>query len=289
MKRRTSRSSIGEPYTVVRAFTRAAVTRGRAARRRGGRPGRRCSPTVSISVRMFGCGRASHSVRPCARRRCARHARSIISDGSAKRQLGEVDDDVARGLQRGGERTTAASARRAVLVPRDPQDRQLFVEAERCWQRYIHTPRFVQGLEQIIRTLRRMIDEDDVLEALSATSSIPSSGSISSSSDWSTASRSTAARVNVTFTLTTPACPIGPQVSEQMQEFVGERPRRRRGRPEHGLHAPVDPGQDVRGREVRSRLLARLPFDAVAWAASTSSCRASSRNCANSSRSGIAS
>ena len=28
--------------------------------------------------------------------------------------------------------------------------------------------------------------------------------------------------VFVTFTLTTPACPIGPQVSEQMQEFVGE-------------------------------------------------------------------
>jgi metal-sulfur cluster biosynthetic enzyme len=30
--------------------------------------------------------------------------------------------------------------------------------------------------------------------------------------------------VNITFTLTTPACPIGPQVSEQMQEFVGELP-----------------------------------------------------------------
>lgn len=28
--------------------------------------------------------------------------------------------------------------------------------------------------------------------------------------------------VHVTFTLTSPACPIGPQVSEQMQEFVGE-------------------------------------------------------------------
>ena len=28
--------------------------------------------------------------------------------------------------------------------------------------------------------------------------------------------------VHVTFTLTTPACPIGPQVSEQMKEFVGE-------------------------------------------------------------------
>jgi metal-sulfur cluster biosynthetic enzyme len=28
--------------------------------------------------------------------------------------------------------------------------------------------------------------------------------------------------VLVTFTLTTPACPIGPQVSEQITEFVGE-------------------------------------------------------------------
>src|SRR6478672_7906288 len=30
--------------------------------------------------------------------------------------------------------------------------------------------------------------------------------------------------VYVTFTLTTPACPIGPQVSEQMREFVGDLP-----------------------------------------------------------------
>src|ERR1700754_2425520 len=30
--------------------------------------------------------------------------------------------------------------------------------------------------------------------------------------------------VDITFTLTTPACPIGPQVSEQMKEFVGEVP-----------------------------------------------------------------
>ena len=28
--------------------------------------------------------------------------------------------------------------------------------------------------------------------------------------------------VKVTFTLTSPGCPIGPQVSEQIQEFVGE-------------------------------------------------------------------
>ena len=29
-------------------------------------------------------------------------------------------------------------------------------------------------------------------------------------------------RVDITFTLTTPACPIGPQVTEQMIEFVSE-------------------------------------------------------------------
>ena len=28
--------------------------------------------------------------------------------------------------------------------------------------------------------------------------------------------------VNIEFTLTSPGCPIGPQVSDQMQEFVGE-------------------------------------------------------------------
>ncbi|HEX4483188.1 MAG TPA: metal-sulfur cluster assembly factor [Solirubrobacteraceae bacterium] len=31
-----------------------------------------------------------------------------------------------------------------------------------------------------------------------------------------------AGNVNVTFTLTTPGCPIGPQVTEQIDEFVGE-------------------------------------------------------------------
>lgn len=30
------------------------------------------------------------------------------------------------------------------------------------------------------------------------------------------------ANVNVTFSLTSPGCPIGPQVSEQIKEFVGE-------------------------------------------------------------------
>jgi metal-sulfur cluster biosynthetic enzyme len=31
-----------------------------------------------------------------------------------------------------------------------------------------------------------------------------------------------AGTVHVTYTLTTPGCPIGPQVTEQIEEFVGE-------------------------------------------------------------------
>ncbi len=31
-----------------------------------------------------------------------------------------------------------------------------------------------------------------------------------------------AGTVRITYTLTTPGCPIGPQVSEQMEEFVGD-------------------------------------------------------------------
>ena len=29
-------------------------------------------------------------------------------------------------------------------------------------------------------------------------------------------------KIDITFTLTSPSCPIGPQVSDQMKEFVGE-------------------------------------------------------------------
>ena len=61
-----------------------------------------------------------------------------------------------------------------------------------------------------------MVDEDDVIDALSNVID-PELGLVYGVEiDGGT--------VNVTFTLTTPACPIGPQVSEQMKEFVGELP-----------------------------------------------------------------
>ena len=51
--------------------------------------------------------------------------------------------------------------------------------------------------------------------------------------------------VQVTFTLTTPGCPIGPQVTEQIEEFVGELDGVRTIDSRDGVHAAVVAGADV--------------------------------------------
>jgi metal-sulfur cluster biosynthetic enzyme len=68
-----------------------------------------------------------------------------------------------------------------------------------------------------------MIDEEDVLEALSNVID-PELGLDFVELGLVYAVEIDGSTVSVTFTLTTPACPIGPQVSEQMQEFIGELP-----------------------------------------------------------------
>ena len=66
-----------------------------------------------------------------------------------------------------------------------------------------------------------MIDQDDVLEALSNVID-PELGLDFVELGLVYGVEIDGSTVNVTFTLTTPACPIGPQVSEQMREFVGQ-------------------------------------------------------------------
>ena len=68
-----------------------------------------------------------------------------------------------------------------------------------------------------------MIDQDDVLEALSNVID-PELGLDFVELGLVYGVEIDGGTASVTFTLTTPACPIGPQVSEQMQEFVGELP-----------------------------------------------------------------
>jgi metal-sulfur cluster biosynthetic enzyme len=68
-----------------------------------------------------------------------------------------------------------------------------------------------------------MIDEDDVLEALSNVID-PELGLDFVELGLIYDVAIDGGIVTITFSLTTPACPIGPQVSEQMHEFVGELP-----------------------------------------------------------------
>ena len=60
--------------------------------------------------------------------------------------------------------------------------------------------------------------------------------------------------VFISFTLTSPGCPIGPQVAEQMEEFVGELDGVTSVHPDD-LHAGLDARHDERGSEVRAGLL----------------------------------
>ena len=66
-----------------------------------------------------------------------------------------------------------------------------------------------------------MIDQDDVLEALSNVID-PELGLDFVELGLIYGIDIDADRVHVTFTLTSPGCPIGPQVSEQIEEFVTE-------------------------------------------------------------------
>jgi metal-sulfur cluster biosynthetic enzyme len=80
-----------------------------------------------------------------------------------------------------------------------------------------------RNLDKSEARLKRMVDHDDVLDALSNVID-PELGLDFVELGLIYGVEIDGGTVNITFTLTTPACPIGPQVSEQMQEFVGELP-----------------------------------------------------------------
>ena len=66
-----------------------------------------------------------------------------------------------------------------------------------------------------------MVDEDDVLEALTNVID-PELGLDFVELGLIYGIEVEGGDVHVTFTLTSPGCPIGPQVSEQIEEFVSE-------------------------------------------------------------------
>ena len=79
------------------------------------------------------------------------------------------------------------------------------------------------NLDKPAARLKRMVDHDDIFDALSNVID-PELGLDFVELGLIYGVEIDDSTVDITFTLTTPACPIGPQVTEQMQEFVGEIP-----------------------------------------------------------------
>ena len=135
-------------------------------------------------------------------------------------QLGEVDDEIRLGTKSTGQRGPASSLRRSVLVPANTQNRRfgneiddprnlpksdLNVQASDGF--FIHLVSMV-SIEDVNDALREVIDPELGLDFVEL-------GLIYEVSvDGGT--------VHVSYTLTSPGCPIGPQVAEQIEEFVGE-------------------------------------------------------------------
>ena len=77
------------------------------------------------------------------------------------------------------------------------------------------------NLDKSAARLKRMVDQDDVIDALSNVID-PELGLDFVELGLIYGIDVEGGRVHVTFTLTSPGCPIGPQVSDQIEEFVGD-------------------------------------------------------------------
>jgi metal-sulfur cluster biosynthetic enzyme len=128
-------------------------------------------------------------------------------------QLAQVDDEVAAlgGCERAGESSATPPPCRNVLVSRAAEGGRLYGELDDGNGTYTTagaTLKPMPTLEEIEDALSNVIDPElglDFVE-LGLIYGVEVDGG----------------NVHVTFTLTTPACPIGPQVTEQIEEFVSE-------------------------------------------------------------------
>jgi metal-sulfur cluster biosynthetic enzyme len=149
---------------------------------------------------------------PAGTTQAPRHDREVEDQRAVgERQLAKIDDDVALTGKRAGESRASPPARRNVLVSRAAQNGGLFGELDDGWATYTTgraTLKLMPTIEEVEDALSNVIDPELGLDFVEL-------GLIYGV-------EIDAGNVHVTFTLTTPACPIGPQVTEQIDEFVSE-------------------------------------------------------------------
>jgi len=136
-------------------------------------------------------------------------------------QLAEVDDHVVLGRERAGNRSAPASLSGPVLVSATAQRWRFVIEVD---DRVNLQTQGSPGKENRPPELdcNDMVTVDDVNDALREVID-PELGLdfVELGLIYEVAVEEPGA-VHVTFTLTSPGCPIGPQVSEQIDEFVSE-------------------------------------------------------------------
>ncbi len=125
-------------------------------------------------------------------------------------QRAEVHEKIAVGAQRAGQRAAAPALRGGPFVTRADEDGGLvrILDDARNLHKIPGYTEPMPTLEDVEDALTNVIDPElglDFVE-LGLIYGVEIDGGT----------------IHVTFTLTTPACPIGPQVSEQIEEFVGE-------------------------------------------------------------------
>jgi metal-sulfur cluster biosynthetic enzyme len=147
------------------------------------------------------------------------HRKVEHQGGIGEHELAEVDDHIALGTNRARQRLPAAALGSAVFVASAPQGRRLVLEIDDCANLPIADHGF-KGREVDLYTAC-MVSVEDVTDALRDVID-PELGLDFVELGLIYDVEVDGGTVRVTYTLTSPGCPIGPQVSEQIEEFVGE-------------------------------------------------------------------
>jgi metal-sulfur cluster biosynthetic enzyme len=136
-------------------------------------------------------------------------------------ELAEIDDYVRLGSDGAGQSLPTTTLSRPVLVTPTAQSRGFFIEVDDATDPTRIRARRARAKYPHFRKLTLMVSVEDVTDALRDVID-PELGLDFVELGLIYEVEVEDGTVRVTYTLTSPGCPIGPQVSEQIEEFVGE-------------------------------------------------------------------
>ena len=166
--------------------------------------------------------RAAYSELGARRAQAPREHRDVEHERRVgEREVREVDGDVGAADERAREGATATRLRRPHLVAAAAQHGWAVVERDDGEQATRWTGLRVKGPDEHESYNRTMPSVDDVEAALTNVID-PELGLDFVELGLIYGIEVESGDVQVTFTLTSPGCPIGPQVTEQIDEFVSE-------------------------------------------------------------------